>query len=80
MKIVDLPTFLALPPGAIYAKYKPCVFGELAIKDDSFPSINPSASPPRPSTTTPRLMTGSTSTISSSRCLRPATSMRCSHD
>lgn len=37
MKIVDLATFLALPPGTLYAKYQPCVFGELAIKEESMP-------------------------------------------
>lgn len=35
MKIVDRKTFLDLPPGTVYAKYKPCVFGGLAIKEES---------------------------------------------
>lgn len=36
MKIVDLPTFLAMPAGTIYAKYQPCIFGDIAIKDESW--------------------------------------------
>jgi len=39
MKIVDLPTFLAMPEGALYAKYEPCSFGELAIKSDTVASV-----------------------------------------
>jgi hypothetical protein len=35
VKIVDLPTFLSLPAGTIYAKYEPCIFGDLHIKDES---------------------------------------------
>ena len=38
MKIVDLPTFLALPAGTVYAKYQPCIFEDLAIKDESWPT------------------------------------------
>jgi hypothetical protein len=41
MRLVDLPTFLAMPAGTVYAKYEPCVFGELAIKDDSVPASDP---------------------------------------
>lgn len=33
MRIVDRKTFLALPAGTVYAKYEPCVFEELEIKD-----------------------------------------------
>lgn len=36
MRIVDLTTFLALPPGTVFAKYAPCHFGELSIKADNF--------------------------------------------
>jgi hypothetical protein len=41
MKIVDEPTFLALPAGTLYAKYEPINFGELAIKDESTPAKDP---------------------------------------
>ena len=36
MKIVDRKTFLALPSSTLFAKYEPCVFGDLEIKHDSF--------------------------------------------
>lgn len=35
MKIVNRKEFLALPAGVIYAKFEPCIFGDLAIKGDS---------------------------------------------
>ena len=36
MRIVDRKTFLALPPGTIYAKYEPCVVEEtMMIKGDT---------------------------------------------
>lgn len=35
MRIVDRKTFLSLPPGAVFATYEPCVFGEWRIKGDS---------------------------------------------
>ena len=35
MRIVDRKTFLMLPAGIVYSKYKPCVFGSLEIKGDS---------------------------------------------
>ena len=35
MKIVDRKTFLGLPAGTLFAKYEPCVFGDLEIKHDS---------------------------------------------
>ena len=35
MKIVDFKTFIATPPGTVYAKYEPCVFDELCIKGNS---------------------------------------------
>lgn len=35
MKIVNLDTFLALPAGTLFAKYAPCAFEDLCIKDDS---------------------------------------------
>jgi hypothetical protein len=41
MKIVDEATFLKLPAGTIYAKYQPCVFDEIAIKDESVPRDGP---------------------------------------
>lgn len=41
MKIVDRKTFLALPPNTVYAKYEPCVFGDLHIKGESWVSPHP---------------------------------------
>lgn len=35
MKIVHREQFLALPAGVIYAKFTPCIFGDLAVKGDS---------------------------------------------
>lgn len=35
MKIVNRATFLAMPEGTVFAKYEPCVFGELMIKGES---------------------------------------------
>ena len=35
MRIVDRKTFLALPPGAVFATYAPCFFGEWRIKGKS---------------------------------------------
>ena len=32
MKIVNRKTFLALPENTLFAKYEPCVFGDLSIK------------------------------------------------
>jgi hypothetical protein len=37
MKIVKLDEFLAMPAGTLFAKYKPCVFGDLCIKEESIP-------------------------------------------
>jgi hypothetical protein len=36
MKIVDRKTFLAMPRGTVYAKYAPCYFEDLAIKEDTW--------------------------------------------
>jgi len=36
MKIVDRKTFLALPEGTVFAKYKPCVFEALSIKGETW--------------------------------------------
>lgn len=36
MKIVDRKTFLTLPPGILYCKTKPCHFGDIAIKYDTW--------------------------------------------
>lgn len=36
MIIVDRETFMAMPAGTIFAKYKPCIFGELSIKEDTW--------------------------------------------
>lgn len=38
MRIVDRVTFLAMPKGTVYAYYKPCVFDDLCIKDDTLPT------------------------------------------
>ena len=35
MKIVNRNTFLAMPPGTIYSKFEPCIFGDLCIKEES---------------------------------------------
>ncbi len=35
MKIVDRTAFMAMPAGTVFAKYKPCYFEELSIKEDS---------------------------------------------
>ena len=35
MQIVNLKTFLELPPGTVYAKYQPSFFGNLAIKGET---------------------------------------------
>ena len=35
MRIVDRATFLAMPAGTLFAKYAPCYYGEIAIKEDS---------------------------------------------
>lgn len=40
MRIVDRATFLALPAGTVYAKYMPCVFEDLCIKDDTSVGYN----------------------------------------
>lgn len=37
MRIVDRKTFLAMPAGTVFAKYEPCVFGEMLIKGESLP-------------------------------------------
>jgi len=37
MKIVDRATFLAMPEGTVFAKYKPCVFEEWQIKGETGP-------------------------------------------
>jgi len=38
MRIVGLDEFLLLPPGAVFAKYRPQIFGDLCVKGDSTPS------------------------------------------
>ena len=38
MKLVNRETFLALPPGTIYATCSPWVFDAIAIKGDTLPS------------------------------------------
>ena len=35
MKIVDFNTFIQLPIGTVYCEASPCIFGDLAIKQDS---------------------------------------------
>lgn len=35
MRIVNLEQFIAMPPGTVFAKYRPCVFEDLCIKGDS---------------------------------------------
>lgn len=35
MKIVNRSTFLAMPPGTVYAKYEPCIFEEMCIKGET---------------------------------------------
>jgi len=36
MKIVNLETFRSLPPNTVYAKYRPVMFDNLAIKGDTW--------------------------------------------
>jgi len=38
MKIINRKEFLDLPPGVVFAKYEPCVFSGLAIKESSYVS------------------------------------------
>ena len=38
MRIVGLEEFLSLPPGTVFAKYRPQMFDELCVKGDSTPS------------------------------------------
>ena len=40
MKIVDRKMFLAMPAGTVYAKYAPCVFEGLCVKEDTLPNGN----------------------------------------
>lgn len=40
MRIVNRQTFLAMSPGTIFAKYRPCVFEELLIKGETLRSGN----------------------------------------
>lgn len=35
LKIINREQFLKLPNGVLYAKFEPCVFGDIAIKEDS---------------------------------------------
>lgn len=37
MKIVDRKTFLNMPVGTVYSKYRPIIFGDLMIKGESIP-------------------------------------------
>jgi hypothetical protein len=36
MKIVKRKEFLALPRGTVFMSYRPCVFGDLAVKGDTW--------------------------------------------
>jgi len=40
MLIVDRKTFMAMPAGTVFAKYEPCNFGELTIKEDTIGDID----------------------------------------
>lgn len=40
MLIVDRKTFMAMPAGTVFAKYEPCVFGDLSIKEDTIGDID----------------------------------------
>lgn len=35
MKIVDRKTFLGLPPGTLFSKFEPMIFGDLSIKEET---------------------------------------------
>jgi len=35
MKIINREQFLKMPPGTVYSKYTPCIFGPLAIKGET---------------------------------------------
>ena len=36
MFIVNRKTFLAMPEGTVFAKYEPCIFGELMVKGETW--------------------------------------------
>lgn len=36
MKIINLQEFMKMPPGTVFCKYTPCVFGDICIKGDYF--------------------------------------------
>jgi hypothetical protein len=38
VKIVNLETFRAMPPGTVFSKYSPCAFGDLFVKVDTWDS------------------------------------------
>lgn len=40
MKIVDRKTFLEMPDGVLFSKYKPSVFENICIKGETLPSNN----------------------------------------
>jgi len=40
MRIVSLEQFLAMPPGTLFAKYEPQMFGELRVKGESIPAAS----------------------------------------
>jgi hypothetical protein len=40
MRIVNLEQFLAMPPGTLFAKYAPQMFGELCVKGESIPAAS----------------------------------------
>jgi hypothetical protein len=40
VKIVNLDTFIAMPAGTVFAKYKPCCFEDLCIKGESIPETD----------------------------------------
>lgn len=40
MRIVDRKAFLAMPVGTVFAKYAPCYFEELQVKDRSLDQSN----------------------------------------
>jgi len=36
MKIVDRKTFLAMPENTVFSKFKPCIFEQVCIKENTF--------------------------------------------
>lgn len=40
MKIINATEFLKMPSGTVFAKYKPCIFGDLRVKGETYDDRN----------------------------------------